>query len=796
MIRNYLKIACRNLVRNKVFAFINVFGLGLSMAVCLLVIIHVKDQLGYDTFHPRSDRMVRIITHVTGREGNTYTWASTPLPLAPKLNAEFDPAALQVRVYPYNNNATSGVKDFYLQQAFVDSGFFQLFGFPLQAGNAATVLSAPNSIVLSQATATKFFEPGQAMGQTISITGLGDFTVTGVMQPPPGKSHLLKDAYLSMSSVNVLEKTGKLPAMLQQWDLTKAYTYLQLPPHRSASQLDKSLQSVSRELLQQSNKIGQESFYFEVQPFDKIILSEEMGFSLGDTGSRGKVWAEISVAFVILLSACFNYTNLSIARSLRRGKEVGVRKVAGARRVQIFTQFIVESLLTAFLALALGYVMLHLITGQPFSREITSADELSLDAATAGWFVLFALFAGLLAGGLPAWALSSFKPVAVLKNLTTVKLFLGNGVRKGLLVIQFALSLIAIIFTLTFYRQFSYMASADPGFRKDHIITLPATPESQPRLKQALEQLNGITGVATVSTVPGKNATGTTKVQTQAGKDYIGMDYYYADPEIFSVMQLNFLAGRPFIAINDSLMGERQVVINERALQPLQLGTPQEAVGKTILLDDSITVQIAGVVKNVFHRGMASPYIPLVIRNKPFATHFVVASTVNTLPPGYLARVEAVWKNHYPGQPFAGSWMQDEWDGRHAATGTVGMLGFLTLITVTIASLGLLGMVIYTTETRRKEIGIRKVMGAGVGAVMALLSRNFVKLLLIAGSIALPIGFLLGHFFLNIFANRIQVGIDILLISFGAMLLIALMTIITQIYRVATANPVNSLRTE
>ncbi len=766
------------------------------MAVCLLVIIHVKDQLGYDTFHPRSDRMVRIITHVTGREGNTYTWASTPLPLAPKLNAEFDPAALQVRVYPYNNNATSGVKDFYLQQAFVDSGFFQLFGFPLQAGNAATVLSAPNSIVLSQATATKFFEPGQAMGQTISITGLGDFTVTGVMQPPPGKSHLLKDAYLSMSSVNVLEKTGKLPAMLQQWDLTKAYTYLQLPPHRSASQLDKSLQSVSRELLQQSNKIGQESFYFEVQPFDKIILSEEMGFSLGDTGSRGKVWAEISVAFVILLSACFNYTNLSIARSLRRGKEVGVRKVAGARRVQIFTQFIVESLLTAFLALALGYVMLHLITGQPFSREITSADELSLDAATAGWFVLFALFAGLLAGGLPAWALSSFKPVAVLKNLTTVKLFLGNGVRKGLLVIQFALSLIAIIFTLTFYRQFSYMASADPGFRKDHIITLPATPESQPRLKQALEQLNGITGVATVSTVPGKNATGTTKVQTQAGKDYIGMDYYYADPEIFSVMQLNFLAGRPFIAINDSLMGERQVVINERALQPLQLGTPQEAVGKTILLDDSITVQIAGVVKNVFHRGMASPYIPLVIRNKPFATHFVVASTVNTLPPGYLARVEAVWKNHYPGQPFAGSWMQDEWDGRHAATGTVGMLGFLTLITVTIASLGLLGMVIYTTETRRKEIGIRKVMGAGVGAVMALLSRNFVKLLLIAGSIALPIGFLLGHFFLNIFANRIQVGIDILLISFGAMLLIALMTIITQIYRVATANPVNSLRTE
>lgn len=798
LIRNYLKIACRNLLRNKVFAFINVFGLGLSMAVCLLVIIHVKDQMGYDTFHHQSDRMVRIITHVTGREGNTYTWASTPLPLAPKLNAEFDPAALQVRVYPYNNNATSGVKDFYLQQAFVDSGFFQLFDFPLQAGNPATVLRSPNSIVLSQATAAKFFEPGKAMGQTITITGLGDFTVTGVMQQPPGKSHLTKDAYLSMSSVNVLEKTGKLPAMLQQWDLTKAYTYLKLSPHTTAHQLEQVLQSITHELLQQSKLTGQESFAFAVQPFDKIILGEEMGFELGNTGSRGKVWAEITVALVILISACFNYTNLSIARSLRRGKEVGVRKVAGARRVQVFTQFIVESLLTAFLALALGYVMLHLITGQPFSREITSADELSLDAATAGWFVLFALFAGLLAGILPAWALSAFKPVEVLKNLSTVKLFLGQGVRKGLLVVQFALSLVAIVFTMTFYRQFNYMAAADPGFRKDHIVTIPTTPASEARLKHALEQLPGITGVAAVSTIPGKDATGTTRVRTKAGSDPINIDYYYADPELFSVMDLTLLAGQSFYAAraSDSIAGERQVVINEQALQPLQLGDAQQAVGKILVLDDSITVQIAGVMKNVFHRGLTNPYMPLVIRHKPQTAHFIMASTVKTLPPGYLAQVAAAWKTAYPDQPFEGYWLQDEWSARYAATGTIGMLGFLTVITITIASLGLLGMVIYTTETRRKEMGIRKVMGASVASIMRLLSKSFIKLLLIAGAIALPIGYLLGFFFLNIFANRIQVGIDILLASFAAMLLIALMTIITQIYRVASANPVNSLRTE
>jgi putative ABC transport system permease protein len=797
LFKNYIKIAFRNLARNKIFSFINIFGLGLSMSVCLLVIIHVKDQLSYDNFHPRAGRLYRIITDVTNKEGRDFILASTPLPLADKLVTDFDLVQSFSRIYPWNGNANSGVKNLSVHQAFADSNFFQLFGFTLRQGDARTALTAPNSIVLSAATAEKFFGQTDAMGQVISLANLGDFRVTGVLDKPAGKSHLEKDAYMSMSSVPQLEKTGKLAANLQGWNNgTSAYTYLLLKPQARKQQLSQAVSTIAGDLVKHSKLVGKENFSFTVQPFNKIILSEEMGFPLGNTGSRGKVLAEIAIAFIILLSACFNYTNLSVARSLKRGKEVGIRKVSGAVRSQVFIQFIVESLLTALLALILAWVMLHIMVGQPFAREITSADDLTPDATTFLWFFLFSLFAGLLAGVLPAWALSAFKPVEVLKNLSTVKLFLGNNFRKSLIVAQFSLSLIAAVFTLTFFRQFNYMATADPGFRKEHIITIPVTAAGQPVLKHELEQLSGVTSVAAISTIPGKDATGATRVRPRPGTDPINMDYYYADAAIINTMNLSLVAGNTFPPAPDSMQAEQYVILNELALQPLHITSPQQAIGKAIWIDDSVQVQIAGVIKNFSHRGLDIPYIPLVIRNKPSAFHYLVVSTATSLPATFLKTVEGAWKKQYPYQPFEGRWLQEEWTNRYSAAGTVGMLGFLTFITITIASLGLLGMVMYTTETRRKEIGIRKVMGASIAVVMTLLSRNFLKLLLIAGCIALPIGYLLSFFFLNIFANRITIGVDILLISFMGMLGIALLTMIIQIYRVAVANPVESLRSE
>jgi putative ABC transport system permease protein len=798
MIRNYIKVAFRNLVRNKTFSFINIFGLALSMSVCLLVIMHVKDQLSYDTFHPHPGRTYRIIADVTNKEGRPIKLASTPLPLADKLVTDFGLVENFTRIYPYNGAARSGPKELNMQDAFVDSAFFSLFGFTLQAGDPHTALSAPNSIVLSQETAEKFFGQADPLGQVIAITALGDFRVTGVINKAGKKSHVDKDAYLSMSSVPQLEKAGKLAGYLRQWSVGagNAYTYVLLQPNTKEKQLSSALHKISTDLVKDSPLKGKESFSFIPQPLDDIILGEEMAYPLGNTGSLGKMTAEVVIGFIILLSACFNYTNLSVARSLKRGKEVGVRKVSGAVRSQIFTQFLVESLLTSFLALILGYVMLQMMKGQSFTQEIIGGDDFPLTAGNLIWLLAFALFAGLLAGILPALALSSFKPVEVLKNLSTVKLFLGNNFRKSLTVIQFTLSLVAAIFTLIFFRQFDYMANADPGFKRDHIITIPVAATELPVLKHELEQLNGITNVTAMSSIPGKEASGSTHVRQAPGKDPIGMDYYHADAGIIKTFGLTLLAGTSFQAQTEDGQPEKQVLINELALQTLHFASAQQAIGQSLWIDDSVQVQITGVVKNFSHRGMALPYMPLLIRNKPDKFHYLIVNTESSLPPAFLNTVSATWKKQYPNQPFEGKWLSEEWMSRNRATGTVGMLGFLTLITITIACLGLLGMVIYTTETRRKEIGIRKVMGASVSTIISLLTRNFLKLLFIAGAIALPVGYLLGFFFLNIFANRITIGIDILLISFSVMLLVAIITIGTQIYRVAIANPVNSLRSE
>jgi len=798
MFRNYIKVAIRNLARNKVFSFINIFGLGLSMAVCLLVILHVKDQLSYDTFHPHPDRTYRVIANVTTQEGRDWKVASTPLPLAGKLTTNFDFVEHSTRIYPYNGAAHSGPKELNMQDAFVDGDFFSIFGFTLQSGDPHTALAAPNSVVLSQETAQKFFGQADPVGQVITITALGDFRVTGVLKQSDKKSHVDMDAYLSMSSVPQLEKAGKLAANLEQWNVAggMAYTYLLLKPNAREKQLNSALHTISADLLKASDLKGKSTFSFVAQPLDDIILSEEMVYQLGNTGSRGKMLAEVAIGFIILLSACFNYTNLSVARSLKRGKEVGVRKVSGAMRSQVFAQFLVESFITAILALVLGYVLLVLVKDQPFTREIIGTDAVSLSISNLVWFFIFSLFAGLLAGVLPAWALSSFKPVEVLKNLSTVKLFLGNNFRKSLTVIQFTLSLVAIVFTLIFFRQFDYMANADPGFKRDHIITLPVAAAEQPVLQHELEQLHGVTGVASISTVPGKEASGSTQVRTAPGTDPINMDFYYADANMPATFGLTFLAGGTFSSPVASGEREKQVLINEMALQPLHIASPREAIGQSLLIDDSVQVQIAGVVKNFSHRGMAVSFIPLVIRNNPDKFHYLVVNTASAVTPAFLQTLAATWKKQYPNRPFEGRWLQEDWMSRNRAVGTVGMLGFLTFITITIACLGLLGMVIYTTETRRKEIGIRKVMGASVAVIMGLLSRNFLKLLFIAGAIALPVAYLLGYFFLNIFANRITIGIDLLLISFGAMLLVALLTIGAQIYRVAIANPVNSLRSE
>jgi putative ABC transport system permease protein len=796
MFKNYFKIAYRNIARHKMFSFINIFGLALSMSVCLLVLVRIKDQVGYDKFHPHSDRTYRLVSRVTNEQGEAFNMAATPLPLASSLTKDYNVVEKSVRIYPFGTKSVSSQKkELKMNSAFTDPAFFDLFGFTLQAGDKQKVLSEPNSIVLSKTTAGRFFGKTNAVGQVLSFGDFGDFKVTGVLDKPAGKSHIDYEAYISMSSVPVLERSGKLTAALDQWGVGRsAYTYVLLKDGVKEKQLASATAQLATLLTKNSNLKGKETFTFDPQPFNDIILGEEFSYNMGNTGSRSKVLAEIGIAFILLLSACFNYTNLSLARSLRRGKEVGVRKVAGANRYQVFYQFIVESVFVSLLSLALAFVFYRLITDYaPFAGELIPAD-LKIDTSMILWFLLFSVFTGLLAGSLPAWALSAFKPVEVLKNLSNINLFGSNGLRKGLIVVQFALSLIIIVFTATFYKQFQYMADGDPGFNTRNIVNVSLNETNYKTISQEIASLNGVESISATSTNLGRSASGEISAKTAPGKEPLYMEYYDVDPNFISNMRLSLIAGKTFTETTQTK--ESQVIITDLTRKILQYKQPDDAIGQTLWITDSVQVQIAGVIKDFYYRGLETQFGPMMLRNRPKEFKYLHVKTSVANDKAMLAAIEKVWKKTNPNKAFEATWLYDEIYERKGAWGTVSMLGFLAIITITLACLGLLGMVVYNTETKKKEIGIRKVMGASVSAIVSLLSKNFVRLVVVAGLIALPVSYALSYFFLMIFANRIDIGFGILALSFGGMLLLSLVTISSQVFRFAVANPVESLRTE
>lgn len=794
MFRNYFKVAFRTLMKNKMFSFINIFGLALSMSVCLLVLVRIKSQVGYDQFHPHPERTYRIISDIFNKDGNEFHFATTPLPLLGSLAGQFDVIESATQLYlPGKIEAMAGRKKLPVNKVFTDPSFFNVFGFTLEKGNPQTALQLPNSMVLTRETAKRFFGDKDPVGQILAVKDWGDFQVTGIMGLPRGKSHIDYQALLSMSSLPALEKAGKLAPTLSVWNnFNTSYTYVTVKKRISRSQLHNALARITKEVMSVSTKTGKEAISFREQSLGNIILGEELFYTIGNVGSRGKVWAEGGIAFIILLSACFNYTNLSIARSFNRGKEVGVRKVAGAFRRHVFIQFILESVIVCLFSLALAYIFLKLmIDYASFSAELVP-ENFSFDPVLFGWFLAFTLFTSLLAGIVPSWALSSFKPVQVLKNLTTVRLFGGNGFRKTLIVIQFTLSLVLIMFTQIFSSQFSYMEKADPGFDQRNMVSISLQGADPAILREEISRLSGVERISSSSADLGKNSAGETRIRKQPTDEPISVPHYDIDNEFIPNMNLRLIAGNNFSSEKES-RSERRVIVNEHVLPLLGIPTPDAAIGTSIWMDDSLQAVVVGVIKDFYFQGVGIELRPLIFRNRQ--DHFnVLTIRTRTDDKKILADIAAIWKKNEPTQPFDYRWLKEEDNGN--AVGSVSMLDFLAFITAILACMGLLGMVTYNIQVRRKEIGIRKVMGASVSTIISLLSKGFLKLVLIAGCIALPVGYILGYLFLSLFANRVSIGIMIPLVSLAGLLGVALLTMGSQVYRVAIGNPVEALRND
>ena len=798
MLKSYLKVAWRSLTKNRLTSFINIFGLGLSMSVGLIIMIRLQDALGYDKFHPNPERTYRITSDYKKNSGGQWHMASTPLPLKQALATNANAIESAVTIYPaLNGIATAAGKELYINGAFTEPSFFTIFGFTLAAGNEATALLQPNNIIIKKSTAEKFFGSSNVIGRVIKLENGASFIVSGVLNEAPGKSHLDYDAYASYSSIVQMENDKILPSKSKDWfAFNTAYTYVLVKKDISSASIQSQLNGLAASL-NKENKDGAAAFH--MQSLNAISPgSDYLDNDIARGNSWSKIYAEAGMALLILLAACFNYTNLTIARALTRAKEVGIRKIVGAKRYQIYLQYILEAVLLSLLSLGFAWFILSLIVQYaPFNDDYEFIpSSFKYNTTFFSWSVLYALFTGLLAGTAPAGILSAFKPLRVLKNLSTAKILGKVSLQKILIVFQYSLSLVLIIFLSVFYKQFSFMSNADPGFKKENVMIVPINGLNETIAAEKINAVSGVKSVAASSAKFDKHFSGmNAPVWVSNNNDAIGLNYYYADHNFISAMQFAFVAGKDFPAVSTDEK-EQYILLNEKAAQAFGFPDPYKAVGQKLWINDTIQLEVTGVLKDFNYENAGKPIAPLAFRSKEHAYNYLYVQTEGGDKKSIERRVASAIKTLGGSQPLTISWLADDLDTANSQSATISLLGFLGFIALAIATLGLLGLVIYTVEVRGKEIGIRKIIGASEKQLVKTLSNGFIKLLLIAGFIAMPIGWFLSAMFLQNFTLRTSFTVVDVVMCFLFLLAIGLFTIISQTYKAAMANPVKSLRTE
>ena len=799
MFKNYFKVAFRVFSKNRLITFINVFGLGLAMTVGMMVMIRMQQDMSYDNFHPQSGSIFRIISSYHKKSGEQWKMATTSLPLRQQIADNFKNIQAVVNVYPaLSGKVKVDDREFYLNGAFTEPSFFDIFGFTFRAGNPSTALKEPNTLVISQTAAKKYFGNEEPLGKLLTLETGETFMVTGVLNDPPSKTHFDYDAFASWSSVKQMEDRKTLAAKSSDWfALNTAYTFIRIAPQGSQTGVDAQLTNLAT-ILNKNNTDGEVTF--TAQEFDKISPSGEMlGNEMNGVSPWGKIIAEIIIAAVILLAACFNYTNLTVARALSRAKEVGIRKIAGARRIHVFVQYVIEALLLSLLALCLAWIFLSFIVRYaPFNDEyefIPSAFR--YNSPFVMYTITFGLLAGLLAGIAPAWILSAFTPLRVMKNLTTAKIMGKVSIQKTLIVFQYSLSLFIIIFLLTFYRQFSFMGKIDRGFAKDNIMVVPL---NGIKAERAIRDINGIAGIrssAAMSAEISKRFSGMTMpAWTDDPQKALKLQYYFADQDFIPTMQLKILAGGNF-QTKATASAIEDILINEQAAIGLGFKDYAKAVGQLIKTSDTTQMRIAGVLKNFNYESPGFPVSPLAFRTSQDACNFLYISVENNVDRQAIAqKVASTLQTSLHGITVRPSWLDEDLQRANDQTATISLLGYLAFIATAIATLGLLGLVTYTVQVKRKEISIRKIIGATEKQLVSMLSRRFIKLIFIAGFIAVPLGFLAGHLFLRNFVVRTGDSLFSAVLCFAFLLCIGLTAIISQTLSAATANPVKDLHTE
>lgn len=803
MLKNIIITSLRNFFRNRSFSIINLIGLSVSMSLGMLIIMIIQDQLSFDAFHKDADRVYRINTQVLHPDWGKIEFASTPLPLGEALKDEYSLAENTVRI----NSELYGDVNYKnitvpVRGLFIDPSFLEVFNFPLEQGSPANALQGPNSLILTQHSAEKIFGIDDPIGQTLTIGKLGNFTVTGVLSELPGKTHFDFEVLCSTKALQSLEKSKAMSSAVDNWSVFyNNYVYIKLKEGRDLQDVEKALSEINKKYCTGLQSEGKPiSYTFYVQPLDKITPGPELSGQMG-RGLPAFFLVFISVlGAVVLLMSIFNFTNLTIAKSLSRAREVGVRKVIGANRYQVFFQFIGEAVVFSMIALVLSYILLQFLKSGFLQLSLQEDFTISLDEDISLYvaFAFFAVIVGIVAGVLPAIYLSAFKPSKVLKDVQNLKIYSRLTFRKILMVVQFTLTVIFVIVVSVVYQQIDYMVSSDYGIQQKNNLNLSLKGVPFEKIANEIRNIPGVVRVGGVSHKLGTFADGSDDYKRNKDDKTIVIRHFMVDNHYIDNLSLTFLAGHNFLE-EEQTGREREVILNETAITQLGFEQPFDALGETIYADDTLLLRVVGVVKDFNFRPMNNKIGPMALRYNPNAINHLSAHIESSQKESIIDSMQAIWKKYDAVHPMEYAMMEDEIDDAYRQSGmsdVLAILGYITFLIISLSCLGMLGMAMYAAQVRVKEVGIRKVMGASVMDLVLLLSKSFIALIGIAVFVGVPISYFAGEAFLEGFAYKIQITPAMLILAILLIAGLGLVIVWSQTIKVAASNPTKWLRNE
>jgi putative ABC transport system permease protein len=816
----YLKSAWRNLRKHKFFSFISVAGLAIGLCACILIVQYVNAELSVDRFHTKLDNLYRVVNDRYQQGSLVQHSAMTYSGIGKAMKEEIPDVETYCRVTPYRVEVISwSDKKIADQRAIlVDASFLSMFTYTLLAGDPQSALQEPNSIIVSEKMAREQMgvkDPQSLLGQTVIFdTDSLPYKITGICKDSPIKSQLHFD--LLVSYVSLYSKSGNNQLEQADYDFTRPsfWQYIQLKKGADPKTVERKFAALNTKYFPKAAATGiKEVFY--LQPLKKAYLYSDFDYEIGKTGNYRIVWSLLVIALFILVLAWINYINLSTARSMERAKEVGIRKVTGASRLQLIKQFLTEALLINIIAIIIAVfltVLLQAEFNQLVNRELSIGMLFAEQTADTGITILFVLFsvAGIfLSGFYPAFVLSSYNPMKVLKGKFTRSVS-GVFLRKIMVTAQFAISMLLIIGSFVVYRQLRFMTGQSMGYNMEQMLILRKPVLSNPGTAfmshadgfiNTVQQLAHVKGAAVSGRIPGDELVRINNVNRTdiAVKSQGTMANMGVDPRFINLYQMKLLAGRNFSPLdyNTDFTKLHNLIINETALRQLAFASPAEAVGKSITAFNR-SWEIIGVVADFHQKSLKSGIEPILLLPNLLGQYSQFSVKVD--PQQLTATLEAIQKayaSYFPGNVFDYSFLDEKFNRQYSNDHLFGkVFSLFAALAILIAGLGLAGLSLLTSTQRTKEIGIRKVLGASVTGIVLLLSKDFIKLVVLAIIIASPIAWYMMHLWLQDFAYRVDISWWIFASAGLLSLVIALLVIGFQTVRSAIANPTNSLRAE